>query len=355
MRRLEFTPQSYRVSDFINWAASGALQLNPAFQRRPVWKPAQKSYFVDSLIRGYPVPQLVIRERVEINVQETIRDVVDGQQRLRTVIGFVRPSALDGYRPSRDDFVILEDHNAGLAGKGFDSLPDTVQKDILGFRFNVLILPSETDDREILRIFARMNATGVKLNSQELRNAEFTGPFKLNMYELALQQYERWKQWRIFTDDSIARMKEVELTSDLAQLMIKGISSGATTRLDALYREYENSFPAAPIVEERFQRVMDAIDDRYGRPLPKSEYRKLMHFYVLFALFYDIMYGLTSPLDHRKPKPPPIGVSDCLDRASDRFATKDVPTSVLRAMSGAATDQPRRLTRYKFLRRICLP
>ena len=59
-----------------------------------------------------------------------------------------------------------------------------------------------------------MNSTGVKLNAQELRNAEFFGEFKEVCYELATEQLNRWRHWGIFSPDRIARMMEVELTSE---------------------------------------------------------------------------------------------------------------------------------------------
>ncbi|MFD2270570.1 DUF262 domain-containing protein [Undibacterium arcticum] len=56
---------------------------------------------------------------------------------------------------------------------GFRDLPNDLQQRILDYQFSVHVLPSSVDDREVLQVFARMNSTGVKLNDQELRNANF--------------------------------------------------------------------------------------------------------------------------------------------------------------------------------------
>jgi hypothetical protein len=43
-----------------------------------------------------------------------------------------------------------------------------------------------------------MNSTGLKLNSQELRNAAWFGEFKTSMYAISAEQLQRWRKWRIF-------------------------------------------------------------------------------------------------------------------------------------------------------------
>jgi len=70
----------------------------------------------------------------------------------------------------RDSFVVTRTHNRDIAGKTFRQLSADIRKRILAYEFSVHVLPSDTEDRQVLQIFARMNATGVKLNDQELRN-----------------------------------------------------------------------------------------------------------------------------------------------------------------------------------------
>ena len=87
------------------------------------------------------------------------------------------------------------------------------------------MLSSDVGDREVLSIFARMNSTGVKLNQQELRNAEFFGAFKTLIYESASSQLPRWRSWGVFDEEAIARMEEVELTTEFALLMFRGLTA----------------------------------------------------------------------------------------------------------------------------------
>ena len=175
----------YKVHDFLSWQRSGSLILSPSFQRRSVWSPSAKSFLIDTVVRGLPIPILFIRERADLESLEPKREIVDGQQRLRTLISYIDPHSLRNYNESTDAFKVKKSHNSELANKSFDQLNKTLQQRILNYEFSVHVLPSETEDSEVLQIFARMNSTGVNLNKQELRNAEYFGEFKTIMYNLA--------------------------------------------------------------------------------------------------------------------------------------------------------------------------
>src|SRR2546428_7286017 len=144
----------FKVSDFLSWQRIGSLHLSPAFQRRPVWPPGAKSLLIDTVVTGIPMPIVFLREVTDLKSLEPQRQVVDGQQRLRTLISFIEPSALKDFDPGRDSFVVIPSHNRDLAGKTFRQLPDSTKKTILDYEFSVHVLPSDTDDREVLQIFA---------------------------------------------------------------------------------------------------------------------------------------------------------------------------------------------------------
>jgi hypothetical protein len=182
------TKTVYKVGDFLSWQRAKFLVLSPSFQRRSVWPAAAKSFFIDTIARGHPIPIVFLREQTNLDTLEPFREVVDGQQRLRTLLTYIEPESLRDYDAERDAFEVKKTHNSELAGKTFKHLPADIRRRILGYEFSVHVLPSDTDDREVLQIFARMNATGVKLNDQELRNARFYGEFKKTSYSLAYEQ-----------------------------------------------------------------------------------------------------------------------------------------------------------------------
>jgi hypothetical protein len=342
----------YRVSDFVSWQRAGSLELSPSFQRRPVWLPGAKSYFMDTIVRGLPVPIVFLREkRTDLSTLEPKREIVDGQQRMRTLFSYIDPSLLPDYDAVRDEFTVQAVHNSELANQTFRQLAPDLQHRILDYELSVHIMPSEVDDREVLQIFARMNATGVKLNDQELRNAGWFGEFKTSMYELAAEQLNRWREWRIFTEYNIARMEEVELTSEFAQLMLKGVSGKSQTALDRLYEQNDQEYPERVEIERRFRIIMDTIDDRLGNGLRFLPFCKKTLFYSLFAVIYDQQFGLESQLQTKRPTSLSPDIIAWIKRAGDQIDGKTAPQAVLDAIARRVTHPSSRKALIDYLRK----
>ena len=353
MKRFDIGRTTYSVSDFLSWQRSGHLELSPSFQRRSVWKPGAKSYLVDTVVRGLPVPVIFVREKLNLESAETVREVVDGQQRLRTLLSFVEPSSLKDFDAKRDSFVVSKSHNKDVGAKSFMSLGTDIRTAILTYQFSVHVLPIGTEDRDVLQIFQRMNSTGQKVNGQELRNAEYYGLLKTLMYSLATAQLDRWRRWHIFTEDAIARMSEVELVSDLSLSMVRGLSGKSQAKLNTLYKDFDKEFAGEGAVRHRFETTMDAIDRVIGDALPSTIYRSEVSFFTLFCYFYERMYGLGSTLDGAKPKKLPDGLEACLIAASESLRGDTAPPKVLDAMQRASTDLGRRRTRLDYLLSAC--
>lgn len=351
METLNINYAVYRVSDFLDWQRNHTLQLSPSFQRRPVWRPAAKSYLIDTIVRGLPIPVIFIRETTDLDTLKPIRQVVDGQQRIRTLLTYIAPKLIEDYLESRDNFEIKAIHNKAIAGKRFMDLSSEYKEQILNYKFGVHILPPNVDDKQVLQIFARMNATGVRLNYQELRNATFTGELKQTMYDLAYEQLSRWRDWQVFNENNIARMEEVEFVSDLALLMFKGITSKSKKPLDKMYEDNEDVFVGKLIIETRFRNVMDAIDTSLGRHISSTIFKKKTLFYCLFALVYDYLYSLNSTLVRKSKKQLPRKFTDFALKMDKRFKEEKVPEKVLSSTSTRVSTVTSRKMVFNYLKR----
>lgn len=342
---------NYRVSDFLLWQRSGTLELSPAFQRRSVWRPGAKSYFIDTVIRGLPVPLIFLRDLPSTtDTLEPRREVVDGQQRLRTLVSFIRPSLLPDLKKESDSFTILKSHSSEYAGKSFGQLPSEVRQSILDYQLSTHVFPSHTNDRQILQIFSRMNATGLKLTNQELRNAEWFGEFKSMSYELASERLDWWRKYRIFTEYDIARMQEVELVSELAALMLRGLGGRTKASIDQLYREYDMKFTERELVSRRMRRVFDQIEEQLRSWLGESVFRRKALFYSLFAAFYDRMYGLGSELTPRRPRVVPAEWIEHVRLAGDDIRERSAPQEVLISAARQTTHVRSRRVLFQYVR-----
>jgi hypothetical protein len=346
----------YRVSDFVTWQREGTLELNPNFQRRPVWKKGAKSYLVDTILRGLPIPIIFLRDLPsDLKTLKAKRDVVDGQQRIRTLLSFIDRDLLPDFDPSKDEFVIDPTHNKNWGGKGFSQLDKAARQQILDYQFSVHSFPADTDDREILQIFARMNSTGVKLNAQELRNAEFFGKFKTVAYEIATEQLNRWRDWRVFTPDQIARMNEVDLSSEFMLLILRGILEKNNKIIDKFYEDFDAKFPDSDEVKSRFRTTFNTIESLFSAEEISDLFRRRTIFYALFATVYGLQFGLRSPvkqygkLSRQRPKTIKASVVGQLRKAATAIKNDRVPQHILKATRGATTDASRRREVIGFL------
>ncbi|MDR7111422.1 hypothetical protein J2X03_001286 [Microbacterium trichothecenolyticum] len=344
------TRSIFRVADFLSWQRSGQLELSPAFQRRSVWSPSQKSYLIDTVVRGLPIPIIFIRDTIDLDARASRRETVDGQQRLRTLISFVDPSALADFDESRDRFTVRSIHNSEIAGKPFERLSPDVQKAILGYEISTHILPLTFEDRDVLQLFARMNSTGQKLNPQELRNAQFAGTFKTFAYELSTEQLDRWRDWGIFSEDQIARMREVDFVSDILINIAEGLSGKTQGRIDKYYESHDVEWPGAEQYAARFRHTMETISKHVGHAIRGSAWSSEVNFFTLFAVIHDLEWGLGSAPDESRPSKLPRGTSETLSELAIRLKRGTVPADVLDAMQRASADLGRRKTRFDFVR-----
>ncbi|MCG8550357.1 MAG: DUF262 domain-containing protein, partial [Desulfobacterales bacterium] len=86
MDRVDY--QAIIIQDLLNFKKQGELDISPWYQRRSVWSPAQKSYLINTLLEQKPIPAIYIRHSLDLEKAKSIKEVVDGQQRTRTIIDF---------------------------------------------------------------------------------------------------------------------------------------------------------------------------------------------------------------------------------------------------------------------------
>jgi hypothetical protein len=280
----------YTTHDLVAWAEQDVLEISPKFQRRPLWRSSARSYFIDTLLRGYPVPPLHIRLTQNPEKTKAIREVIDGQQRLRSVIDF-----LDG------KYALARNLNAPWAGQSIEGLDDELRSRLMMYRFQVYQYQG-IDDATVLEIFSRINTYSVPLNAQELRNGKYFGLFKQSAYGLGLSYLSFWRATRIFSESAIARMMEAELVSELLIMSIAGLQDKKKV-IDYYYSSLDNEWPDQKRIETRFRSVMDEIADSFQRDLSTTAFRRVPLFYSLYAAVDHRLHGVPN-LDLETPRRP---------------------------------------------------
>ena len=265
--------------DFQDWRARGILAVQPKFQRREVWTTPKKSYLIDTLLKQMPVPPIFLRIVQTEDKKKIVREIIDGQQRISAVLDFI-----DG------KFALAKSQAVEHGASHYEKLTSDKQNSIRQFSFVCEVFQG-ISDAEVLEIFARVNTYSVPLNRQELLNGKYFGFFKQSAYKLAYEHLEFWRRNGIYSETAIARMSEVELTSELMIVLTDGMQHKKDT-IESFYEKYDGDFSAHLKTEKRFRSVIDGIKTILEDDLKDTEFRRSPFFYTLFSVVGHRMFGI---------------------------------------------------------------
>lgn len=212
---LDSTAFSQAVVFATDWTAEtilrqldkGNISLDPGYQRRDAWRADRKSRFIESLLLGLPIPQLVL---AEAKGKKGSYIVIDGKQRLLSLRQFAakpgspyEPLALTGLKIRTD-----------LNGKTLHGMEDdpSLQSDVSAFQnqtIRTVVLRNWPNENFLYLVFLRLNTGNVQLSPQELRQALHPGPFVTFAVERSGQSPGLRKFFRISAPDF--RMRDVEM------------------------------------------------------------------------------------------------------------------------------------------------
>ncbi len=334
-----FDSRTYSISDFLEWDSNGLLNLSPEFQRRSVWSEKAKSYLIDTIVRGKPIPKILITQ--ELKQSRNVRVVVDGQQRLRSILEFVEGS-----------FKISRAHNREFAGNRYDSLPDDIQRDFLKYELAIDVL-FDMDYADILDVFARINTYSIKLNNQEILNAKYLGFFKQTAYSLGYRYVDYWIQGGILTKSQVNRMSEATLASDLLVALVSSVQNPRA--VETYYRRFEDEPGDLEEAEQQFDSTMTFLGEIYPpNELKETNFSKIALFYSLFVSIAHILFKVEG-IDAPRPTLNKENFGRArvrLDEISARFDEKDPPAEYLpfvEAGRRGTTDAVKRKFRSEFI------
>lgn len=283
------TSKIIQISDIVQWNEKGELELSPKYQRNNVWNEKAKTYLIDTIIRGLPIPPIFLRQRVDITTKSTSREIIDGQQRIRAILEYV----VD------EKYAIKKSHNKEYGGKKYSDLDEDAQEAILEYEI-VAEVVTEKDESVIYDMFARLNSNNYVLNKQEIRNSKYWGDFKVLVYNLASNYRDFFLGYKLLSDNDCTRMKDAELITSMIILLIDGVVSETPKSVDAIYEKYDAVFDDDGIIEDKIISAMDIIDKVYAYfngnlgCLSNKNY-----FFTFFAVIIHQMFGIKGLTIHR--------------------------------------------------------
>jgi len=247
-------PITWLISDVINWFKAKELIVNESFQRHSVWSPQAKTLLIDSILNELPIPKIFIRTKINPKLQKTIKEIVDGQQRVRSIVEF-----------ANDEFA-LNNKSENYKGKKYSDLPDEIQQSFLGYTLTAEQLLNATDD-DVIDIFARLNSYTVALNAAEKRHASFQTELKFFVRRMSIKY--RWfiEKYSIFTVKQRFRMLDDEFLAELVRLIVEGIQDGGADKITKFYQKTSDSAfddKKQKEIEDILDKLINYIDTELG-------------------------------------------------------------------------------------------
>ena len=344
---MKYMATAHPISWFTDRNAEGNLTLQPDFQRRPVWTGRQKSNLIESILSGFPVPEIYMQIITEPDGRSEYV-VVDGQQRVTAILDFVGA-------PQREPFELRYlDDTSPWSGYTFNDLTPEQRTAFYGHSMAVRYLQDATLE-EIRDLFRRLNKYLTPLNAQEIRNATYKGPFLRLSETLAEESF--WSENRLATPENIRRMRDIEFVSDLLIGVLHGPQSGNTKTIDdyyAIYEDHEREFPGQRDCRRRFGQSFELIQDLLPN-IRNTRWSNRTDFYSLFVATAHLVRKQVLPYERREAVRERLEgfAADIIVFQNDEYAevSGDV-SSYVDAMRRGSSDKYRRGVRHQALLQV---
>lgn len=256
------------ISDMVD---NNAIDVSPKYQRRERWDENKESELIESFLLNIPVPPIYLAED-----EYGIYSVIDGKQRINSINKF-----LNGKLRLKK----LEKFNE-LEGYSFGELPNALSN-ALRIRpyLRVVTLLRQSDPDLKHEVFLRLNKAGVALNSQEIRNVAFRGPFNDLLFDLSQAEY--LKRQLKATKESKVYKEMIDVQFVLRFFTVKAYWNDFPGNMDQamdsfMADNYKNSQSKILSQRNEFFRALNFCEkvwDREGFMKPDASKRVLQGFY----------------------------------------------------------------------------
>lgn len=252
---------SVQISALINDIRQERLILQPEFQRNLVWNDRHKESFIDTILKGYPFPEIYIAQSgVDLEALTTQQVVVDGQQRLSTILKYVTNELQCRDIPK------------------FDDLNDQDKIDFLGYTVSVINLGNASSET-IKEVFRRINQTKYSLNSIEIQNAFYDGEFISTGKEI-LNEYDS-NALPVFSETDATRMVDLNFILLLMATFEEGGYFSGNSQTEHYIIIYNDEYSNRTCIKEKFIKLLDYIVN-LDLPNDSMWFRK-SNFFTLFS------------------------------------------------------------------------
>lgn len=278
---MEIIRSSFTISEIRDMWQRKELMVNKNYQRSSsVWPDSARTYFIDTILNRYIFPKVYFYQVFDKARKKVIREIVDGQQRLTTILSFLA-----------DEFS-LSNRSMKYQGKCFSDLDEDLQQQFLTYSVEADIIHS-AEQSDLLAMFTRMNAYTAPLNPAEKRHAQFEGQFKWFIIEATGEIGPRLVNYNVLTSKQAIRMQDAEFITELAIALDLGIVDKSENSLTQIYRKYDETFPCEKEFRDRIYEFIDLLERDFA-PLKSTFITKSYVCHSLFCALMQKKYGIPN-------------------------------------------------------------
>lgn len=243
---MHVTSSNFTVAEYCDQMKIHTIRVNRDYQRSDeVWPLSARSYLIDTILHGLPVPKFALSQKTDLKSRKTIKEIVDGQQRSRAIFDFYE----DKFRiTGRSDW----------SGLKYSELGEESQQKFVTYAISTDIFSGATDE-EIRQVFRRMNSYTVPLNHQEKRHATFQGKVKWFIVEMTEKYSTGLKSMGVFTEKQLGRMQDAQLLTEIMMGMLSGIETYSQNKINAFYDSKDVAFPEEGEIRKRFEDIFSIL------------------------------------------------------------------------------------------------
>lgn len=289
--------EQFRIADFIEWHNEKKLVLNPDFQRGSVWVPNARVYLIDTILRELPVPKIYLRTKIDLDRQVSVREVVDGQQRLKAILDFAA------------DKIRLTSRAGEFEGLTYSTLSAEQKSIFLEYPLAVEQLLN-ADENHILEVFSRLNSYNVILNPAEKRHANFQGKFKWKVRQLSKDWSVLWTKYGLISTRQRVRMEDDVTMAQLLMIAAEGIQDGGSEKIDRYYKANDDEYPDSDAAETLVNSVLEVFTARIGDTIIGTRLATGPQFTMLFGALAHRLRGIRQGDIEGDMPPARVGLGD---------------------------------------------
>lgn len=274
---MKTTATNRKLRLLITGIRSGSLVPRPEFQRRLVWATRHKVYFIETVLRGLPFPEIYVAAgNVDPVSAEGTEMLVDGQQRISTLFEYFTASP-----------------NLVLP-KSVPTYAELNPEEQVGFlEYDVVVRDLGRLSLERIReVFTRINSTNYALNPMEVNNARFDGAFKL--FGERLVNHTFFTSAEVFKAADVRRMNDLRFALTLA-VTVMSTYFNRDDELQSYLQRYNDEFPEEKTVTDELDKVFTVV--RECRFPPKSRVWRKPDLFTLLVELHRIIVREKKAVD----------------------------------------------------------